>query len=487
MQAVGPTTAAISAAGHFANSSSSRVDHLARYRADSEGLFYPEESQVLSPHLLQQQGPGPGTTTPAPGAKKQAIPYTTVEEEVCVSMHRLNTESSFSATQGEGGGRGDKPSSHHHHQEAQPGSYGYSSSPSLSPLPEPAFEPYVYCTKTRSETSYSNESQFSNSSSERGDCAVVTTTTTVVVPDTRVPDPAGPATPPSGGHHLHHHRPLSRQAHSVSGITEHQEMSPLSTREGEGGGEGDVDKDGVTMLISPHHDAPQALCETKPVLPPSKVGGEGLVPSSPLYFPSVHRSPADSHEQFQFQASPPSSKADLLASLDVQHSKAVTLLQKVGQEGSKFSADYLGAKDVDMYTRSINTVAKELAAAAASSTSSSSSSQQRPRDIHVLVTPERVRLTPPHSATLFRSFPVRDILLVRKCSKNKRIIGVMVWKQRGGRTRATPTCHILRCQDNLVAGALYDALWQQTQKVDEVSSEKVRRVGGTCDVVQYSC
>ena len=122
-----------------------------------------------------------------------------------------------------------------------------------------------------------------------------------------------------------------------------------------------------------------------------------------------------------------------------------------------------------MYIKSVNSVAKELAS-------------NQPKEIQVFVASERIRLAPPNSPTLFRSFSVKDVLLVRKCSKNKRIIGIMVWKQQllqqkvgvASPTFSPPTCHILRCQDQLVADSLYDALRQQTQKVDDVpSSNKV--------------
>lgn len=139
-----------------------------------------------------------------------------------------------------------------------------------------------------------------------------------------------------------------------------------------------------------------------------------------------------------------------------------------------------------MYIKSINSVAKELA------------SKQQPKEIQVFVASERIRLAPPNSPTLFLSFSVKDILLVRKCSKNRRIIGVMIWKpppqqRKGGVGVSTsappsfppPACHILRCQDQLVANSLYDALRKQTQKVDDVVSSSINQVIPFCLYLTY--
>ena len=229
------------------------------------------------------------------------------------------------------------------------------------------------------------------------------------------------------------------------------------------------------MLVSASHDSPQLLCKTKPVLPPPEefLEDEGECPPlSPLFFPSINPPPPPRSSPPLIPTSPPaprsptpppsssssSSQSELHTSLFVRRARALTFHScKAGEDEGRFNADYLGMKDVDMYAKSINSVAKELAM------------NQRPKEVQVFVTSERVRLAPPNSPTLFRSFMVKDILLVRKCSKNKRIIGVMVWKRKVG----VPSCHILRCQDDLVATALYNAVWQQTQKVDEVAFSKV--------------
>lgn len=129
-----------------------------------------------------------------------------------------------------------------------------------------------------------------------------------------------------------------------------------------------------------------------------------------------------------------------------------------GPEMGRFPADYLGSKQVDSYIGYADALAKELI-------------NSRPIEVMAYVTSEKLRLAPPKNASvLFKSFAMKDILSVQKCSKNRRIICVSVWK-----SRAAPQCHVLRCPTTLVSNALYDAILDQTQSVDDVSTDKVLR------------
>lgn len=372
-------------------------------RPDSRGFLFPDSDQLglVCPHLVGESAPAMKASD-----SRKAVGVKQVE----VGMHKLDTSIEIS-----------------NEKHLACNNDGACISPSPSPLSEPVFEPYVICTKTRSETSCSNNSQFSSSSGERleGWCQGT--------PDEPpIPSGSGSEDCDFGMERLR----CTSPAHDVG-------------RDGQG-------KEPVRMLISASHETPQVLCETKPVLPPAENFLEERPPSSPLFFPSIDpASSTDSSQPSSLQS--PSSK--LHDSLHNQRTRALTFTHyKVGEEGGKFNVDYLGMKDVDMYIKSINSVAKELAMS------------QKPKEIQVFVTSERIRLAPPNSPTLFRSFPVKDILLLRKCSKNRRILGVIVWKRKLG----VPSCHIMRCQDDLVASALYNAIWQQTQKVDEITYSKVR-------------
>ena len=118
-----------------------------------------------------------------------------------------------------------------------------------------------------------------------------------------------------------------------------------------------------------------------------------------------------------------------------------------------FPADYLGSKEINSYTNTVNTVAKQLV-------------NSKAVEVIAYVSSEKIRLAPPRNrALLFKSFAVRDILGVEICSKNNRIVGVLVWK-RG----QLPMCHILRCASSLVSASLQESLLYQTQQVDEVAN-----------------
>lgn len=129
---------------------------------------------------------------------------------------------------------------------------------------------------------------------------------------------------------------------------------------------------------------------------------------------------------------------------------------KAGEDLGQFPADYLGSKQVDCYIECVDAVAKGVI-------------NSKPIEVMAYVTSEKLRLAPPKNSTvLFKSFAMKDILSVQKCSKNKRILGIVVWKG-----RVTPLCHILRCPTHLVSSALHDSILDQTQNVDDVSLSKV--------------
>lgn len=129
---------------------------------------------------------------------------------------------------------------------------------------------------------------------------------------------------------------------------------------------------------------------------------------------------------------------------------------KAGEDCGQYAADYLGCREIDCYIGCVDQVAKQLV-------------DSKSVEVIAYVTSEKVRLAPPKSsALLFKSFAMKDILSVEKCSKNKRIVGVLVWKSRG-----IPSCHILRCPTHIIANSLYETIWFQSQNIDEVMLSKV--------------
>lgn len=193
--------------------------------------------------------------------------------------------------------------------------------------------------------------------------------------------------------------------------------------------------------------SPPRIGRTKPVPPPRRKTLLQLQETNIQYH-------SDSRVLKSAKSSP-----DLHA--PAQRARSVSFLQcKVGEDCGQYPADYLSCKEVDCYIECVDHVAKHLV-------------DSRPVEVVAYVTSEKVRLAPPkNAALLFKSFAMKDILSVQKCSKNKRIIGIVVWKP-----KSLPACHILRCPDHLVANSLYEATWYQSQSVDDVALKSKVRLG----------
>lgn len=129
------------------------------------------------------------------------------------------------------------------------------------------------------------------------------------------------------------------------------------------------------------------------------------------------------------------------------------LMVSAGKELNTVTAMYMGSKQVDQFTGQITNIARELSEKAAS-----------PMILYIAT--EKIRLAAPDSNVLFASFAVENILATTLCSINKRIIGMLVWK-----SRALPSWHLIRCNDNLVAGSVLESIQMacETVKSDEIT------------------
>lgn len=443
-----------------------------RARSDSEVLVGPEGDQgLISPHVLQYNPKSSTFTTSTLSQQRFCMPYispeyklqeqqsflatsvdraehsvaleTTADDREDVKMHRLHTESlamkgNRSCTVIEE----DEVEIFSMQMEMESRSHEH---PLHVHAASPSPESYVICTtKSRSETTYSSESQGSTTSSNEDDI-----------------------TP--------HHSPATRDTHqwpsdsqdlTGSCISTSPRYKSLAKRR-----EGKVWPDSLSP-ISVGNISPKFIGRTKPVPPPKRcTSNDNFDNYSPLSFspsltfsPSADVSPAPSSQSSPLSSSPSSShkkflssrsvsSSELVASLGSQYSKAFTFHDcKAGEESGRFNVDYFGEKEVDEYVKSMNTITKQLM------------TEQRPREMVMYVSSEKIRLAPPNSATLYKSFAIKDVLWARKCSKNKHIVGIVIWKS----TALKPCCHILRCRDNVMAKTLVDTLWEQTQKVDEV-------------------
>ena len=129
------------------------------------------------------------------------------------------------------------------------------------------------------------------------------------------------------------------------------------------------------------------------------------------------------------------------------------LTVSAGKELNTVTAMYMGSKQVDQFTGQITNIARDLS--------------EKPASPMILyIATEKIRLAAPDSNVLFASFAVENILATTLCSINKRIVGMLVWK-----SRALPSWHLIRCNDNLVAGSVLESIQMacETVKSDEIT------------------
>ena len=274
------------------------------------------------------------------------------------------------------------------------------------------------------------------------------------------------------------HRPLARQraARNASNDIANKRLSPTnhvssSDHDIASSTTSNNSKVSKLLLISPEHNTPVVLGRTKPVppprTPPSEINRQCKIPS-PVNDQCRDCSPQDRKlfssnrhptKILQSTVSSPSILSDSISPF--QRSRKVSFHHcSAGEAMGQFRADYLGSKEVDNYIGMVNSVARQLV-------------DQRPAEVIAYVSSQKVRLAPSkNESVLFKSFAIKDILMVEKCAINKRIIGIVVWKFK---TRP-PTCHILRCSDEIVSKSLYEAVWEQTQVYDDITLNKVSQL-----------
>ena len=122
------------------------------------------------------------------------------------------------------------------------------------------------------------------------------------------------------------------------------------------------------------------LGATKPVPPPRQ-----YTPSPP-------------HTRHNNKLKSMSSSPALLMSDQAPRARSISFLQcDAGSDVGSYPADYLGSKEIDCYTKSVNSVAKQLV-------------NSKAVEVVTYVSSEKIRLAPPSSkALLFKSFAVKDI------------------------------------------------------------------------------
>ncbi|XP_019851749.1 PREDICTED: uncharacterized protein LOC109581780 [Amphimedon queenslandica] len=115
-----------------------------------------------------------------------------------------------------------------------------------------------------------------------------------------------------------------------------------------------------------------------------------------------------------------------------------------GEEISRFSVAYLGSCDIDQYHGCVDECAKRLF---------DNKAMLKATDVLAQVCTRKIRLYPPsRHGPLFKSFTVSEVLEVSQCSKNKRLVGIVLWQGK------IPHCHLLRCPDQIISNDFLQSL-----------------------------
>lgn len=138
------------------------------------------------------------------------------------------------------------------------------------------------------------------------------------------------------------------------------------------------------------------------------------------------------------------------------------LLSDAGQEIGHFNVSYLGSREIDRYIGCIDECARQII---------DPKSAFKLTDVVAYVTSEKIRLVPPKFGPLFKSFSVSEIMSVSQCSKNKRLVGIVIWKP-----KSIPVCHLFRCSDHLLSNALMESITYVHQNYEETALSKVRKL-----------
>lgn len=130
-----------------------------------------------------------------------------------------------------------------------------------------------------------------------------------------------------------------------------------------------------------------------------------------------------------------------------------------GNEVSRFLISYLGSRDIDQYFYCVDECARRLI---------DNKATFKATEVLTQVCTKKIRLFPPTPhGPLFKSFSVSEILEVSQCSKNRRLVGIVLWKGK------IPRCHLLRCPDQLVSNSLLQSLEFVIQSLKETTEYKV--------------
>ena len=149
-------------------------------------------------------------------------------------------------------------------------------------------------------------------------------------------------------------------------------------------------------------------------------------------------------------------------SIDMTNNDHQILTKSSSEESyGRYLINYLGSKDIDCYINYVNECAKKLIDPKAPGVSDS---------IMFDIKLKNLCLLHPRSGALLKSISMFDVFNFGQCTKNKRMLGILVWK----RGTAIPSCHLFRCEEQPLSNAVLESLNSAKQDGEHRLMEDVR-------------
>lgn len=130
-----------------------------------------------------------------------------------------------------------------------------------------------------------------------------------------------------------------------------------------------------------------------------------------------------------------------------------------GEEIGNFFVSYIGTCDIDKYLDCIDECVQTIINPSLSSRSTEAS---------LYIYSERIKLEMSKPDALSQSLEVSDIVLVGQCSKNKHLIGIVLWKP-----STALKCHFVRCSDPCLSNTVLHSIQYVVQCYQEEGLKKV--------------
>jgi hypothetical protein len=135
-------------------------------------------------------------------------------------------------------------------------------------------------------------------------------------------------------------------------------------------------------------------------------------------------------------------------------------LSHSGEEIARYTVSYLGQKNIDQYLDIVDECAGQII---------DPKYTTKAIEIELQMFSEKIRMISLKTGLSLKSMSISNIMTVNYCSKNRRLIGIVLWKP-----GTKPTCHLMRCFDSVLPSSVLQSIQYCIEAYHEKSTGKVR-------------